>query len=204
MKMTDEAVKRLEDTVDGFSKKYGVEVIADHMVHSRTTYLTFVHPAVDHYVKKHPFHWDDVSSITAGLTIIFADVLKWIENRSDPFAYRDDPLAYIRADILNTEAVARQMPALPSIKKVHFSGPVTCVIWADGTKTLVRCSENDIMDHEKGLAMAIAKKALGTNASGSNYYDIFKEWLPEWRPTLSEMFIMEAIQEKLARLTKDI
>jgi hypothetical protein len=55
---------------------------------------------------------------------------------------------------------------------------VTAVIWADGTKTIVRCN-NDNLDHEKGLAMAIAKKALGTNKSGSNYYDIFKKWLPK-------------------------
>ena len=67
---------------------------------------------------------------------------------------------------------------LPGIKTVHFSGPVTAVIWADGTKSLVRCN-NENVDYEKGLAMAIAKKALGTNMSGSNYYDIFKKYLPE-------------------------
>lgn len=65
-----------------------------------------------------------------------------------------------------------------SIKAVHFSGPVTVVIWDDGTKTMVRCNAENF-DHEKGLAMAIAKKFLGTNKSGSNYYDIFKKWLPE-------------------------
>jgi hypothetical protein len=69
--------------------------------------------------------------------------------------------------------------SIPEIKRVHFSGPVTCVIWTDGTKTLVRCSENDVVDYEKGLAMAIAKKVLGTNKSGSNYYDTFKQWLPQ-------------------------
>ena len=67
---------------------------------------------------------------------------------------------------------------LPEIKKVHFSGPVTAVIWADGTKTLVRCTNEDI-DYEKGLAMAIAKKAFGTNESGGNYYDVFKKFLPK-------------------------
>ena len=67
---------------------------------------------------------------------------------------------------------------LPGIKTVHFSGPVTVVIWDDKTKTVVRCN-NENIDYEKGLAMAIAKKALGTNKSGSNYYDIFKKYLPE-------------------------
>lgn len=68
---------------------------------------------------------------------------------------------------------------LPGIKTVHFSGPVTAVIWEDGTKSVVRCKDGEVPDYEKGFAMAIAKKALGTNKSGSNYYDIFKKYLPK-------------------------
>ena len=64
------------------------------------------------------------------------------------------------------------------IKDVIFSGPCTIVLWKDGTKTIVRC-ENEFFDREKGLAMAICKKVLGTNNSGSNYYDIFKKWCSE-------------------------
>lgn len=197
MKMTDEAIERFNSTVHGFSKTYGVQAICDHVRSENHTIISFEHPRIAQYYRRHCFHWDEMSSITAGLTVAFADVLVWINNEAN---------AYIRqvANILNTEAAAQRMPAIPKIKKVHFSGPVTCVIWADGTKTLVRCSENDIMDHEKGLAMAIAKKALGTNASGSNYYDIFKEWLPEKILTISEAFIIDAINEKMERLTKDI
>ena len=67
---------------------------------------------------------------------------------------------------------------IPKIKKVIFNDPVTVVIWENGTKTIVR-AENEPFDPEKGLAMAICKKALGTNKSKSNYYDIFKKWLPK-------------------------
>lgn len=67
---------------------------------------------------------------------------------------------------------------IPNIKKVIFNDPVTVVIWENGTKTIVR-AENEPFDPEKGLAMAICKKALGTNKSKSNYYDIFKKWLPK-------------------------
>ena len=66
-----------------------------------------------------------------------------------------------------------------TIKKVHFSGGVTVVIFEDGTKTIVRCQDGEAFDPEKGLAMAICKKVLGTNKSGSNYYDVFKKWLPK-------------------------
>lgn len=60
------------------------------------------------------------------------------------------------------------------IKKVIFNDPATIVIWADGTKTIVK-SDNEQYDPEKGLAMAISKKALGNKG---NYYETFKKWLP--------------------------
>lgn len=96
---------------------------------------------------------------------------------------------YIRNDVENVAKLHATMQEindrnkrrskLPGIKNVHFSGPVTAVIWEDGTKTIVRCQGDNVQDPEKGLAMAIAKKAFGTNKSGSNYYDIFKQWLPK-------------------------
>jgi hypothetical protein len=60
------------------------------------------------------------------------------------------------------------------IKVVHFSGPVTTVIWEDGTKSQVRCQDGDHFDPEKGLALAIAKRALGNKGS---WYDEIKKWV---------------------------
>lgn len=62
------------------------------------------------------------------------------------------------------------------IEKVIFNDPATIVLWKDGTKTIVKCGDEDAYDPEKGLAMAIAKRALGDNG---NYYKVFKKWLPE-------------------------
>lgn len=67
----------------------------------------------------------------------------------------------------------------PEIKNVIFSGPCTIVQWSDGDKTVVKC-ENEEFDKEKGLAMAICKKFLGTNKTKSNYNDIFKKWIKEY------------------------
>ena len=61
-----------------------------------------------------------------------------------------------------------------NIKKVIFNSPATIVFWSDGTKTVVK-AHNDDYEPEKGLAMAIAKKALGNEG---NYYNVFKKWLP--------------------------
>lgn len=72
---------------------------------------------------------------------------------------------------------------VPEIKNVIYNDPATIVFWSDGTKTVVKCSENDEFDPEKGLAMAISKKALGNQG---NYYNTFTKWLPEKEPILEE------------------
>lgn len=58
------------------------------------------------------------------------------------------------------------------IKKVIFNKPATIVFWEDNTKTVVQCGPLDSFDPEKGLAMAIAKKALGNK--GNYYNEIYK------------------------------
>ena len=65
---------------------------------------------------------------------------------------------------------------LPEIKDVIFNEPATIILWADGTKTVVKCQEGENYDPEKGMAMAISKKALGNKG---NYCEVFKKWLPE-------------------------
>lgn len=62
------------------------------------------------------------------------------------------------------------------IKKVIFNEPATIVIWADGSKTVVKTQDGETYDPEKGLAMAISKRALGDKG---NYYNVFKKWLPK-------------------------
>ena len=69
----------------------------------------------------------------------------------------------------------KKKKVLSNIKKVIFSNPATIVLWNDGTKTVVKCGENETFDEEKGLAMAIAKRALGNDGV---YYEVFKKWLP--------------------------
>lgn len=65
---------------------------------------------------------------------------------------------------------------IPEIKNVIFNNPATIVFWEDGTKTVVKCQDGDEFDPEKGLAMAIAKKAYGNKG---NYCNKMKKWLPK-------------------------
>jgi hypothetical protein len=64
------------------------------------------------------------------------------------------------------------------------------VIWSDKTKTIVKAAD-ETYDPEKGLAMAICKKLLGTNKTHSDYYDEFKKWLPEdnSKPVVKEVYL---------------
>lgn len=71
---------------------------------------------------------------------------------------------------------------VPEIKNVHFNNPVTVVIWADGTKTIVRAQNDEPFDPEKGLAMAITKKALGNKGT---YYDTIKKWVEKYESPLN-------------------
>ena len=65
---------------------------------------------------------------------------------------------------------------IPEIKNVIFNDPATIVFWEDETKTVVKCQDGDEFDPEKGLAMAIVKKAYGNK---SNYCNKLKKWLPK-------------------------
>lgn len=69
-------------------------------------------------------------------------------------------------------------PMLPkhAVKQVIFNNPATVVLWGDGTKTVVKCSENDAFNPEIGLAMAICKKVFGNTGA---YNEVFKKWIPE-------------------------
>lgn len=64
------------------------------------------------------------------------------------------------------------------IKRVIFNEPATIIFWDDGSKTVVK-AKNEAFDPEKGLAMAIAKKALGNRGS---YYNKIKKWTKDYSP----------------------
>lgn len=93
---------------------------------------------------------------------------------------------YIANDIGITYEAYKQIKSLTShqrereIKKVIFNEPATIVFWADGTKTVVKCSKDDEFDPEKGLAMAIAKKFFG-NENG--YSKNIKKWTDTYEKT---------------------
>jgi hypothetical protein len=90
-----------------------------------------------------------------------------------------DIFNYIQNDIKSTEHLMDKIFGLNpfAIKKVIFNEPATIVMWADGTKTVVKTQNGETYDPEKGLAMAITKKALGNKG---NYFEVIKKWTSEY------------------------
>ena len=79
---------------------------------------------------------------------------------------------YIPYDVELRSLIGQYYPttSTPQIKNVILNPPATIVFWADGTKTVVKAYREPFVP-EKGLAMAIAKKVLGTG-----YYPEIKKW----------------------------
>lgn len=53
-------------------------------------------------------------------------------------------------------------------KQVIFNPPATVVLWADGTKTVVKCDPDDEFDQMTGVALCYMKKALGNTSRELN------------------------------------
>ena len=80
----------------------------------------------------------------------------------------------IRYEGLNAGEKSTSATNAAAIKDVIFAPPATIVYWSDGSKTVVKCSEKDVFDPEKGLAMAVAKRCGGNNGS---YYKEIRHWV---------------------------
>ena len=63
----------------------------------------------------------------------------------------------------------------PMPRKVIFNGPATIVLWDSGEKTVVKCSENDEFNYEKGLALAFMKYYCGNTG---RFNDILRKHIP--------------------------
>lgn len=91
----------------------------------------------------------------------------------------------------------------PTIANVIFNDPATIVFWSDGTKTVVKTQDGEEFDPEKGLAMAIAKKAFCNKGS---YYNEIKKWTDKYEEEMENASSIEneinKFAEELGKLAK--
>lgn len=120
-----------------------------------------------------------------------------------PIVMNGQDRAYINYDVVSTAEVARRRAF--TIEKVIFNAPATIVIWADGTKTVVKCQNDEEFDPEKGLAMAIAKRAFGNEGS---YFNQIKKWTEPYYEDQKEfdhvMTSFEQIAEGLRKFGEEL
>lgn len=104
------------------------------------------------------------------------------------------------------EKEARAAMSTASIKNVIFTPPATIVYWSDGSKTVVKCSEKDVFDPEKGLAMAIAKRCGGNKGS---YYKEIQSWVEKsgkkypGKPTAGKAVDLDVLKKYSSEANKD-
>lgn len=84
------------------------------------------------------------------------------------------------------------------IKNVIFHDPATIVFWGDGTKTVVKATD-EAYDPEKGLSMAIARHFLGDRWT---YYNTFLHWLKKYKDEPSEETPSDVVRDAFDGITR--
>lgn len=88
-----------------------------------------------------------------------------------------DTIRYAQHDINKVMEAKEKIKEYEKMKieNIIFNDPATIVFWRDGSKTVVK-AKDEPFDPEKGLAMAIAKKAYGNKG---NYYNEIKKFIKD-------------------------
>lgn len=142
--------------------------VIDHLVNGTSAlYAVRLFTKSNEYSEDGCFYISGADLIEIGVDDMYPEVAKYCEN----------DIAVTKEYVNNIYGVGGHIPeAYFKIEKVIYNDPATIVFWKDGTKTVVKACEDDEYDPEKGLAMAISKKALGNKG---NYYETFKKALPK-------------------------
>ena len=112
-------------------------------------------------------NWKEVHSLTEAAVPILVDIKTRLNSE-----VKNDMYKYLENDIEQTKNLYYGLSL--TIKDVIFNPPATIVFWMDGTKTVVKDQGEVFYDPEKGMAMAVAKKAFGNQG---NYYNQFTKYL---------------------------
>lgn len=118
-----------------------------------------------------------VRGLAAPIIVLEEDLVRIAQTipLQEHMSYVDTDAEYIR----NMYSALRKCKGrdrifVPKIKNVILNDPAVIVLWEDDTKTVVK-AQGEKFDPEKGLAMAISKKALGNKHS---YYGVFLKNIP--------------------------
>ena len=159
MNLTKEKLDAFCEMMDKELDKLGCSICYKTDTAVNMTDINIYHSTLSpkHYLVE----WDKVRSLTEAAVPILSDVKMQIEVKK-----------YCDEDIEQTKNLYYGLSL--TIKDVIFNPPATIVFWMDGTKTVVKDQGEVFYDPEKGMAMAVAKKAFGNQG---NYYNQFAKYL---------------------------
>ena len=190
MKMDVKDRESFKEMMCKVANKHGCSIIFEPGFHSIDSMgMTIVKGT---HIRYFYIFWPSVENQTQAATSIWASFFDtyYEQRKSDKFWTTENPNLYISTDCNSGKSLADERTKniykrmlnnmyganpyyRPEIKNVIFNDPATIVFWTDGTKTVVKCQEGDIFDPEKGLTMAIAKKAYSNKGS---YCNVIKKW----------------------------
>ena len=190
MKMNDEKFNAFSEMMVKELDKLGCSICYKTDTDVNMTGIDIYHSMLGpkHYLVE----WDKVRSLTEAAVPILSDVKMQIDVKK-----------YCDEDIEQTKNLYYGLSL--TIKDVIFNPPATIVFWMDGTKTVVKDQGEVFYDPEKGMAMAVAKKAFGNQG---NYYNQFKKYIDIWEkkqedetaqlcPTSVLQDMVEKLQDRL-------
>ncbi len=111
-------------------------------------------------------------------------VRKYLEKRNIPEGMKKMSFAeletYAPALPTFTAHKTKTMHYFPYAQKIIFSGRATIVLWANGTKTVVKCMDGDVYDPEKAVLMAYLEKILGGKSPAKRFLKgCLKDYTPQ-------------------------
>ena len=168
MKMNKEKLDAFCEMMDKELDKLGCSICYKTDTAVNMTDINIYHSTLGpkHYLVE----WNKVRSLTEAAVPILSDVEMQIEVKK----YCDEDIKQVRNLYYGLSL---------TIKDVIFNPPATIVLWMDGTKTVVKDQGEVFYDPEKGMAMAVAKKAFGNQG---NYYSQFKKYIDIWEKKQEE------------------
>ena len=163
--MTDNEIFRFKNIyriVKGFCNKN--ELICNYTVSKYSAYgVIFV--SKNYYKREYYIYCDEIDDEESAAKDIIDDI-------RDRYRIKDGSKK--GESSMTNKKNTTENKYVPDIRNVVFNYPATIVFWEDGTKTVVKCQPDDDYSMETGLALCIAKKALGNKG---NFNDIFKKWI---------------------------
>lgn len=153
MIINDTKLASFKSMIKNFADKHDVRYEVRTTTSKKTTE---VHLGTIYKYETYVVEWDKAPNLSEAAARIFADAI-----------------CKFKLDDNVTNVIAN--PSF-EIKKVIFNDPATIVLWEDGTKTVVKVQDGDIYDEYTGLALCIAKKALGNKP---NFNNVFRKWVPD-------------------------